>query len=355
MAYRAFARIGTDFHDEPSIRDLTTDQQWAYDVVLKRPDLSRCGVVSYTPRRWAKFANGMTEPKLRRLITHLVNTRHLVLDDDTEELLARTYVRHDGLLTQPNVVAAMVSDYRLIQSDTIRTAFLTEMRRIWDLDIEHNARGGWLLAMGHYPPASDDGKVRFPDGMRDSALTALRRNIGSGLSADLTQAIQQGSVEPFHEGSEKGSPEPFREGSSRARGRVAVPVAAAVPDSVSDSVAAATPASAGEGAPRRSSGHEHHLLDIHQADLGPLPAITATALGRHLATAVAQGSATDDQLLAALAEWRRRPDAKPGLLPHLIGDATRETPDPDALTPDELAFIQTETARRTAAAAGGHR
>jgi hypothetical protein len=218
MATRAFARVTTDFHDEPSIRNLTPDQQWAYDVVYKRPDLSRCGVVAYTPRRWAKFAKGMTETKLRRLYDQLANTRHIVLDDDTEELLIRTYVRHDGLLTQPNVVAAMVSDYRLISSSVIKTAFLIEMRRIWDLDLEQNARGGWLLAMGHYPPAVDGQVSKFPEHMPTKSIAFLQKSIGAGLTPDLAEGIQEGSIRPFEEGSEKGSPQPFQEG-SRARMR----------------------------------------------------------------------------------------------------------------------------------------
>lgn len=350
MATRAFARMTTDFHDEPSIRNLTSDQQWAYDVVYKRPDLSRCGVVAYTPRRWAKYAKGMTETKLRRLYDQLAATRHVVLDDDSEELLIRTYVRHDGLLTQPNVVSAMVGDYRLIASPIIRTAFLIEMRRIWDLDfgpeVDHKVRGGWLLAMGHYPRATEDKDIRFPDGMSAKSLAPLKRNIGTGLSADLREAIQQGSVEPFDEGSEKGSPQPFQEGSSRARPHGPSPSPATAPTPAPTPSAAATPATAGD----RSGSNRNHLLELHQADLGPLPTITAQALAKHLHAAPAE--ATDTQLLAALETWRRKPDAKPGLLPHLIGDQLRTSPDPDALTPDELAYIQAQTAAR---AAGGAR
>jgi hypothetical protein len=344
MARRAFARIGTDIHDEPSYRDLTAEHQWAYELVLKRPDLSRCGVVAYTPRRWAKVAKGMTEKRLKSLYTGLSETRHVVLDEDTQELLARTYVRHDGLLAQPNVVAAMVSDYQLIDSDTVRVAFLAELRRIWDLDIEANVRGGWLLAMGVYPPANDDSKIRFPEGMRPAALEALKRAIGTGLSVDMAQAIAQRSVRPFDDASEKASPEGFTEGS---RGRAdAAPSPAPTPSPAP--VAAATPADAGGGAPRRSSHHERHLLDIHQAELGPLQPIHLVALAKHLAAAL--DTSTDEQLLTALTEWRRRPDAKPGLLPHLIADATRTSPDPTTPSPDALAWVAEQKAARAAAA-----
>lgn len=46
---------------------------------------------------------------------------------------------------------------------------------------------------------------------------------------------------------------------------------------------------------------------------------TYTAIGQHVATALANGHAPD-AIRAALTEWDRRADAKPGLLPHLLDD-----------------------------------
>lgn len=351
MPRRAFARIGTDLHDEPSIRDLTAEQQWAYQLVLLRPDLSRCGVVAYTPRRWAKAAKNMTEKRLRSLFETLADRRHVILDEDTEEVLARTYVRHDGLLAQPNVVAAMVSDYQLISSEHVRTGFLAELRRMWDLDLPVNERGGWLLAMGHYPPASADSSLRFPDAMRPTALEALQRAIGTGLSVDMREAITEHSVRPFDEASPQGFPEPFAEGSRGRADAAPAPTPAPTPAPI----AAATPAETGDGPAGHSGGIEDELLHELQTNLGPIPAITSNALRRHITTALRDGH-SEAQVFAGLVEWRRRPGAKPGLLPHLIGDASRSTPDPFALDPEAAAYVaQLQAQAETRAARAGTR
>lgn len=186
---REYARIGTGIWAEPSIQELNPAEQRAYLLVYTQPDLSRCGVVPYTPRRWARLAKGDSERKLRAAFHGLEQRRHVVIDEDTEELLARTYVRHDGLLTQPQVVGAMVRDFRTIHSQTISTAFLAELRRIWHLRLDDAERRGVRIALG----------LTENDKQRES--------VGVGLGPAMVQAIQAGSVQPFDQASIQGLPE----------------------------------------------------------------------------------------------------------------------------------------------------
>ncbi|MCW2545407.1 MAG: hypothetical protein JWM40_2959 [Frankiales bacterium] len=95
---------------------------------------------------------------------------------------------------------------------------------------------------------------------------------------------------------------------------------------------------------------EHTLLDEHLAQRA-MPGSAAHQMLDRIRESLDLTEQNPEPVRAALDEWRRRPGAKPGLLPHLVGDQLA-TPDPDALTPDELAFIETETARRAAAAGG---
>ena len=252
MARREFARIGTDMPDEPSIRALTHDEQWVYDHVLYlRPEMSRCGVVPYRPAVWAELATDLTETKIRKWTRGLAKQRHVVVDEKYSELLLRTYVRHDGLLGQPNVVAAMVADFHLIASPLIRTAFLTEMRRLWDLpDLTPGERGGWLLAMGHYPAPKTDGGA-WPDVLPGDTLARLRKAIRTGLHPAMTEACRDGSVTPFDEHSPHGIPEPFT-GPPRA-GAIAVSAERRTP----------APNSGSERrAPRPSGGGRHTLSQL---------------------------------------------------------------------------------------------
>lgn len=195
MARRTHGRVGTDLWNEDSYRDLTCEEQWAYEFALLQPGLNRCGVVDYRPSRWAKLAKGMTPKRLNRIFARINETRHVVLDADFEQLLVRTYVKHDGLLAQPMVVAAMVSDFREISSPKIRVAFLNELRRIWHLStLPENERNGLALAFGAQADAP-----------------RVRRAIGEGLVAAMGEAIAEGSVKPFSGPFTEALPEASRE------------------------------------------------------------------------------------------------------------------------------------------------
>jgi hypothetical protein len=214
---RDHARIGTSIWREDSIRNLTRLQQQAYLLVLSQDDLSRCGVLAYRPRRWAQTSSDGTEKALRRDFAGLVQSRHVVIDEETEELFARTYVRHDRILAQPLVVAALVNDFPMIASPTIRLAFLREMRRLWSLlDLPEGERGGWLLAFGQYPQAAQrDTKPVWPHTQSPPALAKLEKAVKGGLLGPMVASICADEVEPFWEGSPEGIPQGFPEASAR--------------------------------------------------------------------------------------------------------------------------------------------
>lgn len=211
MPRREFARIGTDMPDERSIRALDVEPQWLYDRLLLRDDMSRCGVVPLRPPLWSELAANATEPRIRRWIKALVEGRQVVVDERYQELFVRTYVRHDGLLGQPNVVANMCSDFYLVASEEIRLAFLREFRRIWHLDdLPRSWRGGWLLAVGVYPEPKTGKDDAWPDCLPAASIDRLRKALkGTGILKPFVEAITEGLLEPFTEPYVEGLPEPL--------------------------------------------------------------------------------------------------------------------------------------------------
>jgi hypothetical protein len=197
---RDYGRIGTGIWAESSIKSLSPAEQRAYLLLLTQPELSRCGVLPYTLRRWARLGAGDTPTKFRAALRGLEEGRHIVIDEDAEELLVRTYVRHDGLLTQPQVVAAMVKDFRTIRSDRVRLAFLTEVRRLWTLPLDEKERRGLRIAVG----------VVENDKQRES--------VGAGLGPAFRAALDAGFLEPFPEGCLAGLPAPFAKALARPSG-----------------------------------------------------------------------------------------------------------------------------------------
>lgn len=208
---REYAQIRTGLWAEPTVTALPRDPQRAYLLAYTLPELNRCGVVPFTLKRWARLAHDDNPKKLRAAFTALERARMVVIDEDTEELLVRTYLRWDGLLTQPQVVGAMVRDFRSIASPIIRDAFLNEVRRIWYLPILDTERRGLRIALG----------------VTEDAKQAER--VGEGIGPAMTQAIAAGSVEPFDRASLQGLPEGLAEALARRSYSTTTPSPAPAP------------------------------------------------------------------------------------------------------------------------------
>lgn len=124
---REHGRVFVNIWSDPDWISLTERAQRTYILALSQPDLSYAGVLATRYRRWSGFAADSSVTKIRRSVTELEATGFVMTDDSTEEMWIRTFVRHDGILTFPNVTKAMVKGFRAIQSPSIRAAFLDEL------------------------------------------------------------------------------------------------------------------------------------------------------------------------------------------------------------------------------------
>ena len=123
-------RISLDIWDDNDWTSLTSAQQIAYLTLITSRDLSWCGVLPYLPARYALLAKDWTERKFIAAITGLEAGRFLIVDRTTAEILVRSYVRHDGLLKQPNVTKALVKAYERVHSEHLRGAIRVELARL---------------------------------------------------------------------------------------------------------------------------------------------------------------------------------------------------------------------------------
>lgn len=138
---RDHARIAVRIWSDPDFIALKPDAQLAYLMLVSNPDLSWCGVADYVPARFVKLSDGMTPRRFEAAVDVLRARRFVLTDDRTAEVLVRSYVRHDGLLKQPNVAKAMVRAVARTHSATLRDAVVDELVRAKGDD---PAAKGWV-------------------------------------------------------------------------------------------------------------------------------------------------------------------------------------------------------------------
>ena len=122
-------RIYVSIWDDVDFLDLKCAEQHAYFVLLSNPGLSRCGVITFIPSRFEHLATDLTDTRFRAAVNGLRRSRFVVIDDRTQELLLRSYVRHDGVLDRVNMGKACGTAFNAVVSRGIKDAIGNELAR----------------------------------------------------------------------------------------------------------------------------------------------------------------------------------------------------------------------------------
>lgn len=112
----------------PEFRALTITEQWAFEMLLSQPRISLVGIIDYYPGRWALLAAGTTESDVERAIKGLEAAGFVCVDRDTQELLVRTFTRHDGIpISNPKLRKGLWGAWEAIASEALRKVAVDNM------------------------------------------------------------------------------------------------------------------------------------------------------------------------------------------------------------------------------------
>lgn len=124
------ANINTNIWTDQDWRNLPGAQQLLYLLLTSHPTLSYAGVVDWREARLAAMTADSTPESIRAAAEGLQAERFVFIDDDTEEILVRSFLRHDGLLKQPKLSVSMVNAYGAIASARIREVVTLELQKL---------------------------------------------------------------------------------------------------------------------------------------------------------------------------------------------------------------------------------
>lgn len=129
---RNFGRFTTSIWRDPDFVSLTLEEQAVYFTLGLQADVSAAGSLPLTTRRWAKLSSGTTPEQIERLVGALGSHagQHLVVDDDTEELLIRKFIKWDGGWSNSKRLPVVVDAVHAIASVHIRDIAVDELRKL---------------------------------------------------------------------------------------------------------------------------------------------------------------------------------------------------------------------------------
>lgn len=129
MMARSHARILVTIWADPDWRGLPRDCQWFYELLLSQPHMTHCGVLQIPRRGWETCSD---DDDNREAITRAMKTlgerQYIVVDEDTDEILVRSFMRHDGVIDgPPGTLKNALIAARAVASRRIRTALYVEL------------------------------------------------------------------------------------------------------------------------------------------------------------------------------------------------------------------------------------
>lgn len=127
---RKFAQFKLAMWGDDDFRDLSPAEQHLYFVAVTEPSVDHCGVGDWRPGRLAAKARGWTAEQVLLTSTGLIDRLYLVVDESTEEMLVRSFVRHDELMKQPKMAIAVCRARDAVASASLRGVVVHELRRL---------------------------------------------------------------------------------------------------------------------------------------------------------------------------------------------------------------------------------
>lgn len=204
---RQYALIHRAILDDPSWRCLTRSQQNLYLLLLLKLSTNLCGIVDWRPKKLAVNASDMTVETIEADAVVLEKKLYIVRDEDTDEVLIRSFLRNDAPLKSSKTAIAVRSSYTDTASSKLRGVIVFELQRLYK---EQRDWQGWdqvrdLLDLPSIDPrrivsggeeAVSDALKRYQESsfspLRDTSFDTPSDGISQGVSDTPSDGASQG-------------------------------------------------------------------------------------------------------------------------------------------------------------------
>lgn len=127
---RDHARVNLAIWSDPDFRALPPPAQHLYLFLWTAPDLTYCGAHDWRPGRMSGLSAGATPEYIRQVAACLQARHFIVVDEQTEEVLVRSWIRFDGLMKQPRMAISCITAYAAVSSEVLRGVVVDELLKL---------------------------------------------------------------------------------------------------------------------------------------------------------------------------------------------------------------------------------
>lgn len=185
---RSHGRIQFSIFSNRDFRALSAFAQRMYFVLFGQKDVNNAGVLPLMVSRWAKYCDETSVDDVQAALDELQAAEFVFFDEDTEELLIRSFIRNDGVVKQPNVLKNALKCAELVESQLLRTVLAKELRRLRRKDAEAVADRLDPNPSETPPEGFEDPSETLPEPLNPSRTPREPRGVGVGEGEKLPTA-----------------------------------------------------------------------------------------------------------------------------------------------------------------------
>jgi hypothetical protein len=183
-----FAKIYNTVWTDADWRALNRGQQWLYWTLYSQAELTYAGVLTTTERRLTGCAADFTVDELRADLAELEKRDYVVVDEEHDEILVRTYIKWDDAWRTPNVLVGILRAATAVRSPKIRARLAEELARL-DVASMNGKR-------------AEEMRRRVADAirtLRPRVPGTVPARVSGTVRATVTETVPEGLGEPFRE------------------------------------------------------------------------------------------------------------------------------------------------------------
>ncbi|MGW0052076.1 hypothetical protein [Nocardia nova] len=126
---RDHGRVLCKIWRDKDFRALSRTAQALYMQLVSQDNVNNAGVLPLMTSKWLKGCDELTPEALLRDLAVLVDTSFVVVDTETEEVLIRSFMRHDPGMKHPYIFKNALRCAEAVESTELRRVLAGELRR----------------------------------------------------------------------------------------------------------------------------------------------------------------------------------------------------------------------------------
>lgn len=128
---RHYAQLATSiWRPGDEFSQLSVTAQWVYIMLISQPDISAAGVLPLALKRWSARAKDCSPELIMGALRELAEHRFVVFDENTEEVLVRTFVKWDNGYRNSKRRPVILRAAEQVESLVLRRVLAGELARL---------------------------------------------------------------------------------------------------------------------------------------------------------------------------------------------------------------------------------